>query len=377
MGFGSIEKHGGTWRVRYWGPDGKRYTESNRLWNKTDAQGRLRKIEREIYLDVWEPPASRKARQAAPTEQTTVGEWVQRWLDLSKTRLKPSTWQNYQETLNRRLLQVEGDAGRLKNISLGALTRRDIAAWFDAITQQFGWQPYNRTALTRLSTALNAACNAGVIENNPAQGYRPPSMAAKRKQLPTAEQLQALVDELPDRYKLLAVLTFFHGLRIGEALALQRKDIKGGGVRVRATVYRDRETHKMVRNETPKTAAGQRVVPIFARFKPYFDEHLKRWVGNAPGAQVFTDGTGEIMRDVTYRTRLRFAKKRAGLDDLEISPHYGRVWLITELAAAGMPIPAIGEILGQKDLATITEIYMRAKPDHVQGILEQVNKSML
>lgn len=41
-------------------------------------------------------------------------------------------------------------------------------------------------------------------------------------------------------------------------------------------------------------------------------------------------------------------KKTAGVTDL-LTPHYGRVWLITTLAEAGMPIPAIGRKMRQRD----------------------------
>lgn len=41
-----------------------------------------------------------------------------------------------------------------------------------------------------------------------------------------------------------------------------------------------------------------------------------------------------------------------------------------------MPIPAIGEILGQVDLRTITEIYMRSSAAKRDEVLGQVNQAL-
>ena len=41
-----------------------------------------------------------------------------------------------------------------------------------------------------------------------------------------------------------------------------------------------------------------------------------------------------------------------------------------------MPIPAIGEFLGQRDLRTITEVYMRATDDRKAAVLDSVNATL-
>lgn len=80
--------------------------------------------------------------------------------------------------------------------------------------------------------------------------------------------------------------------------------------------------------------------------------------------------------DTSYRSIMNRAKERAGHKHVRITPHYGRVWLITTLVEAGMPIPAIGEILGQRDLRTITEIYMRNTEAKKRQVLDSVNRTL-
>ena len=50
--------------------------------------------------------------------------------------------------------------------------------------------------------------------------------------------------------------------------------------------------------------------------------------------------------------------------------------MITTLAEQGMPIPAIGELLGQVDLRTITEIYMRSSGGRKREVIRQVGETV-
>ncbi|MCG7253103.1 hypothetical protein QPX51_10285 [Corynebacterium pseudodiphtheriticum] len=73
---------------------------------------------------------------------------------------------------------------------------------------------------------------------------------------------------------------------------------------------------------------------------------------------------------------MRVTPTRAGYGDVRITPHYGRVWLITTLAEQGMTPAAIGEILGQVDLKTITETYMRASQTKTKEMFERVDNML-
>lgn len=388
--FGQIDKlPSGKYRARYTGPDGILHKAPATFFEKDDAAAWLRSEEKLIEFDEWAPPSTRT--QSKEDRARTVGDWINEWLDL-RTRgvdpLAPSTLQGYRDNLNRRILKVDGRAARLRDIPLTILTRRDVAAWWDDVNRQYNSAPYNRNAYRRLHTALQAAVDRDMISLNPVQvpeaAKRPKS---HRKDLPEIEVMQGIVDQLDKsiprvdgRHKLIAILTLFHGLRIGEALGLRRRDVviarDSIHVRVRGNVYRVPGTG-MVHKPTPKTDAGHRDVPLFARFHSDVRDHLKRFVGDSPDAWIFTTAAaGGIIMDTSYRSIMGRAKIRAGFGDVKITPHYGRVWLITTLAEAGMPIPAIGEILGQVDLRTITEIYMRSSAAKRNEVLGQVNKAL-
>lgn len=388
--FGEISKlPSGRYRARYVGPDGNRHKAPSTFFTRDDAATWLRSEQKRIEFDEWTPPEARNPATKQPT--LTVGEFLTDWLARrahGAGALKPSTLQDYQATLDRCILKIDGKAGKLRSITLATLDRKDILAWWDALTMQHPRPNDCAKAYKRLHTAMNDAVDRELTDTNPVRiNPKARVVTHKRKELPTAQQLQAIVDQLDHtqprvdgRHKLIAILTLFHGLRIGEALSLRRKDFErtpdgGWVVHIRTNVYR-KPGHGMIRMDSTKTTAGTRTVPVFARFNEDVTWHLDHIVGNHPDADAFPTPTGEIIMDTSHRSVLNRAKERAGLGDVVITPHYGRVWLITVLAEQGMPIPAIGELLGQRDLKTITEIYMRATESRKQSVLDDVNRRL-
>ena len=375
--FGTISRlSSGKYRARYTGPDGKKYSGPHPFFTKDDAGAWLRQEQKLIEFDEWQPPHLRY--RTKEDDARTVGDWLRQWLDLQEKRLKPSTMVNYRTTLDRRILTITGKAGRLRTIPLVRLTRRDVIDWWDALTIQFGYQPYNRAAYMRLRTAIQAAVDRDLIPTNPVdvkEARHKPKPA--RKELPEAATMQKIVDNLNPTHKIIGILTFFHGMRIGEVLGLRRKDITIAGdtilIHIRGNAYRT--SNGMKYQDTPKTSASYRTIPVFKKFHQDIIDHLAT-IGDSPDAFICTTGSGKIILDTSYRSVLHRAKTRAGITE-RISPHYGRVWLITTLVEQGMTIPAIGELLGQVDLKTITEIYMRTSNARRQEVLQRVSDSLM
>lgn len=385
--FGNIELlKSGKFRAMHQGPDGKRYRAPQTFFDEGDAAAWLRSEQKLIEYDEWTSPNARV--QTREDKARTVGEWMEEWLTLRETgtdALEPSTLQNYRNDIRIRIQDVDGKAARLRDIPLTQLTRRDVSVWFDDISARFKPVPVHNT-YKRLHTALEAALDRDMIPANPAKikaATKRPKL--RRKELPERQVLQDIIDELDHSkprvdgsHKMTAIFTFFHGHRISEALALRRKDIidldHTMTARIRGTVYRVPEKG-MIRKDRPKTEAGNRDTEIFPAFHEDLRYHLEHFVGDDPDALLFTTSTGSIVMDTSYRSILKRAKTRAGYDDVRLTPHYGRNWLITTLAEANMPIPAIGEYLGQRDLRTITEIYMRATEDKKSSVLAAVNNA--
>lgn len=352
----------GIYRALYRGPDGKRHRAPHTFYDEGVASAWLRDEQRLIEFDEWTPPATRA--QSREDRARTVGDWMKEWMALRETgadALEPSTAANYLKDINLRILNVTGKAARLRDIPLTQLTRRDIAAWWDDISARFSPTVCCNT-YKRLRAALNAAVDRDMIPTNPATlkaaTRRPKTIM---KELPDYGVLKAVVDELDasksridDSHKLFAILTFFHGLRIGEALGVRRQDVTvtdaGISVHVRGNAYRSTEKGVgMVRKDTTKTDAGYRTVPIFPAFHDAVRWHLDTFVGGSPDGMLFTTGSGAIVLDTSYRSILSRAKDRAGYKELRLTPHYGRNW-----ASPPWPRPECPSLLSVSSWASAT-----------------------
>lgn len=88
-----------------------------------------------------------------------------------------------------------------------------------------------------------------------------------RIQPATLAELETIVDELPDRYKLMALLAAWCALRFGELTELRCKDIDLRNKRVKVTRGVVRAGGKFIVSP-PKTDAGVRDVAIPAAPRP-------------------------------------------------------------------------------------------------------------
>ncbi len=108
------------------------------------------------------------------------------------------------------------------------------------------------------------------------------------------------------RFRALVLLATFASLRWGEVSALRRMDIDldAGTVRVRAA-FVERSTGELVLG-APKSKAGRRIVGIPRGLVPVLREHLDVYVGDDPGALVFTGVKGGPLRRSGFNTRTRW-----------------------------------------------------------------------
>lgn len=397
----------GRWQARY-RYRGQDYKAPETFKTKGLAEGWLTQEKKLIDLDAWIPPAVRLALQEKHQKEKalTVGRWISRYHKTLK--IKTSTAQTYLRTITNRILdpvapgdQVE-DITRLKDIPLVDLTKNDVYTWWDGLQSTYATPETNRKAYVRLKSACMEAVRRELIPANPVDI---PATARKHHRetpyLPSTEELHKLLDAMNDRYKLLTVLMLFHGLRIGEAIALEvdsvvAHDTTGGpryGVRVKQNAQRitppGKSTFMLV--QPPKSRAGNREVPIMPEFIPLLEEHLDKYVaesptvvrlskefggGTRPAQLLTTTGAGLMVMDTSYRSVLARAVERAGVSPL-IKPHSGRRWLVTMLAEHGAHVKEISRILGDEDLEVIMSIYMQVRAERTTELMDIVSSEVV
>ncbi len=108
-----------------------------------------------------------------------------------------------------------------------------------------------RQPITSTSRANRFTSEVGHLQDNPARGVDLPKLRTVRPKLAlTREQAAALLEALRALSRAMAGLAILSGLRRGELFALRWQDI-------------DEESRVLtVRDDTPKTEAGLRQVPL-------------------------------------------------------------------------------------------------------------------
>ncbi len=176
------------------------------------------------------------------------------WMLARAPRLKPSVIRRYAAALDGHVLPALGDH------YLDMLERDDVQAYVAArtIAGAAGNTVLNELRLLR-SMARDAAAD-GHCPKNWADRVTPPQVrrwTEERPNIMTAEQLAAVLLEIPLRWRAIVTLAAFTGLRWGELSALRWGDLDEtmGSIKVRRANWRGQVV-------AVKTAGSSRTVPL-------------------------------------------------------------------------------------------------------------------
>src|SRR4029077_6038705 len=148
---------------------------------------------------------------------------------------------------------------------------------------------------------------------------------------------------LDHRNRALGELLYGAGLRVSEAVALDRQSVDLENRLLRAFGKGSKERVVPIGRE-----AADAVRPYLARGRPYLDRgHRQELFLNAHGGPLTRAGVFFVLR--------RLAAK-AGLEPERIHPHLLRHSFATHLLEGGADLRAVQEMLGHADLST-TELY--------------------
>lgn len=314
-GFGRIEKRdSGRYRAAYTGPDGRLYRAPMTFDARDDAVAWLSARRAEIQMEVWAPAAA--ARAAFRRDVPTLRAYADKWLDNRRTRgreLRPTTRQQYRMILDVYIYPTFGNEP-LDLISADAVNR-----WYDALAP--GKETIRSQAYSLLRTIFTSAASERphpLIPYNPAHIRGAGNTTRLHKVGPASlAELETIVEELPERYKLMALLAAWCAMRFGELTELRRKDIDLVNNRVKITRGVVRAEGKFIVG-LPKSDAGVRDVAIPPHLVPVVKAHLKNHTGRGKEALLFpaaADSNSHMAPSTLYKVYYP-ARKAAGRDDL-------------------------------------------------------------
>ncbi|NMM24526.1 MAG: site-specific integrase, partial [Phycicoccus sp.] len=158
------------------------------------------------------------------------------------------------------------------------------------------------------------------------------------------EEMWALADGMPERYRASVILAVCGGLRAGELFALQRKhiDLAAGVVRVERSLARRRTGQGWF--SAPKTRAGKRAVVLPKIAIAALREHMTRFTPPGREALIFGTQNGTPLSSGSRSTMFAKARSAIGRDDL--TWHDQRHSALTLVAATGATLPELMERAG-------------------------------
>lgn len=316
--FGAIKKKGGRYYPSYMGPDKARHTPGQSFGRKADAETWLEEERKRVTTPEWCPPKQWAALEQARIESAALAAAEHPFKDVAarymrhRTQgpkaLKPRTAEHYEKLLDQFLNPHFGTT------PVKALDTFAVEDWYWAFGDD---RPtYRAHAYSLLSTIMKYAVSRGLVAVNPCQIVGASNVKTTHEIKPaTQAELNTLVAALPARYRVMALLAAWCGLRFGELAELRRHDVDLANdcIWVRRGVTLVKGEHVV---GTPKSEAGVRMVPLPPHLVPLVKDHLAANMNGRDGLLFpAADGTSTLRPSTLYRVFYP-AREKAGRPDL-------------------------------------------------------------
>lgn len=325
------------WKAMHNGRVPQRISKSFKPERRGAAEKWLDDEEIRIMAGVWVPPDLKKAETEAVN--VTFGEYAEYYRTHHRKAngepVKGSTMTKTMERTRNHLMTFFGD------MPVTAITPQAIQQWWDTYDTKHdqdaeGGRYYAYVTLKSImhdaATEPYPGIGRPIIDKTPCTIKAVKPRKRHRTVNASPEQLAALADAMDALHPGIGITAWILGrlgLRLGETLALQRRDIdvEHGVLYVRRTLTQeyDSKTGKTVTTVgTPKSLNSAAPVQFGGNIAKLFEKHLREHVGPKPAAWLFPTKRGTTMTEANYRDRyFNPAKKTVpGLEDYW--PHDGR-----------------------------------------------------
>lgn len=247
------------------------------------------------------------------------------------------------------------------------ITHKDINRYLKQLPATYA----RKTCVTRLQVLnmiFKYAINEDLCETNPCEyADVPKGHKSKKRRAPTEEEIKRINSSMDIMYHdfnvgFLAVFFYYTGLRKGEALALQYRDIDREEARINITksVFYVNNTPRL---KKPKTEAGIRKVII-----P--DYLLKILPKGKPTEYVFGESPTELMRAHFFEKAWQRWQKESGLT---LTAHQLRHGYATLLHDADIDAKDMQDQLGHADISTTQNTYTEVSPRRRAATAKKLN----
>jgi integrase len=338
------------WVVDYT-QDGRRHIET--FERRKDAVG----YAEQVGVDI------RAGTHTAPSRSITVEEAGEDWIRSAEVEKREAATITQYRQLARHI------STRIGKLRLASLTTPRVNSFRDDLLATMS-QAMARKVLVALKSLLRDAQRRGSVRQNVALGIKRIDADKRGKKrlkigedIPSMEEIRAIIAAMPERWRPLLLTAIFTGLRSSELRGLRWEDVdlKSGELHVRQRADR----YNVI--GAPKSKAGHRSVPL----GPEVRNVLREWRLKCPRSElglVFPTGTGGIDRHSDIVRRFKSIVRKAGLTDAEGKPkytglhtlrHFYASWCINPEDRGGQSLPpkVVQERLGHASIVMTLDTY--------------------
>ncbi len=307
-------------------------------------------------------------QEVGPVQRDTVkadmpfGEWIDFWYrHYCQMTIRQSTQASYENRIYKHIIPQIG------SIKLNKLTQNDLQQFY-ANAKKGGRLQYAECLGEGLSdrmirsihavcrTALNKAVADGLICENPAIGCKLPPKKSREMQVLTPEEMQRfLIQAKYEGYFEMLLLELTTGMRRGELLALQWKDLnfETGELRICRQVYHVKGSMQI---SEPKTKSSIRTIILPKVILNVLAEYKKtvnsRWLFPSPMIEDMPRNPQSVYK------KFKSILERAGCKDIRF--HDLRHTFATTALANGMDVKTLSSIIGHVSSQTTLDIYLHS-----------------
>jgi integrase len=364
------------WIIEYVDQKGDRHLKTFQKKKEADAYYATVKVE------------VRQGEHTPDSASVTVAEAGKLWVATGETDgLERSTIDQYRQHLE---LHIAPYLGRVKLSQLsGPMVRefKDKLAHGTPAPGADTAEPRSPAMIAKvlrsLSSLLSDAQERGLVTRNVVRDLRSrrrrgKERRAERRQkgklkigvdIPTREEIKAIVGRLDGRWRPLLLTAIFTGLRASEIRGLRWSDIdfKKGELRVHQRADRYNQIGQ------PKSEAGERTVPL----PPLALNALREWKLACPKGEkdlVFPNGSGNIENHgniinrgfVPVQIAAGIVTKEGGAKytGLHVLRHFYASWCLGRTKDGGLELPAkvVQERLGHSSIVMTMDVYGHLLP---------------
>jgi len=324
-------------------------------------------------------------------EALTVAAWVHHYLwDIKRPQVKPVTFDGYVRSVTNWI-----SPAAIAQMKIRDVRRRHVQEFIDDIEKpdaegKGGASPFTiRAVYVLLCAAFSEAEKREILPGNPAKHIDLPKRRPKPTAVFTPEQQKIFLSSLEGhRLKAAFIVASTTGIRAGELAALMWTDYKDGALSisknaVRVNVY-DADTDeitgsKVIIQDTPKTAAGVRTIPLMplavealrVHRMAQNDERVKNRLLYADNGLMFCSEVGMVYEPKYYLKAFYALLDAAGLPRIKL--HALRHTFATRALEMGLTPKELQELLGH-ETPEMTMHYQHMLDDQKRAAIDKLSK---